>query len=152
MQIGSKHSIVDWNQHCRDIAVSHFVNNPVQIGGPGHIVEIDESLFSRRKYNRGRIVPEQCIFGGYDPATKEGFLLPVPRRNATTLMPLIIQWVRPGTEIWSDMWGAYNGIAAQGFQHDVVNYQYNFVGAMSRQCGSGLKQTLNQCLAQQIVT
>ena len=101
----------------------------------------------------------QWIFGGYDPATKEGFLLPVPRRNAATLMPLIIQWVRPGTEIWSDMWGAYNGIAAPGFQHDVVNHQYNFVDlilglqqTMSRQCGSGLKQNLNQCLAQQIVT
>ena len=24
------------------------------------------------------------------------------------------------------MWGAYNGIAAQGFQHDVFNHQYNF--------------------------
>ena len=74
----------------------------------------------------------QWIFGGYDPATKEGFLLPVPRRNAATLMPLIIQWVRPGTEIWSDMWGAYNVIAAPGFQQDVVNHQYNFVDPNTR--------------------
>ena len=44
-------------------------------------------------------------------------------------MPVIIQWVRPGREICSDMYGAFNGIAAQGFQHDVVNHQYNFVDA-----------------------
>ena len=25
------------------------------------------------------------------------------------------------------MWGAYNGIVAQGFQHDVMSHQYNFV-------------------------
>ena len=49
LEIGSKHSIFDWNQYCRDIAVSHFINNPVQIGGPGHIVQIDESLFSIKK-------------------------------------------------------------------------------------------------------
>ena len=44
LQIGSRHSIADWKQYCRDIAVSHFVNNPVQI------VETDKGLFSRRKY------------------------------------------------------------------------------------------------------
>ena len=48
LQIGSKHSAFDWNQYYRDIAVSHFINNPVQIGCPEHMVEIDESLFSRR--------------------------------------------------------------------------------------------------------
>ena len=74
VQIGRDHSIVDWNQYCRGIAVSHFINNHVQIGGPAHIFKIDESLFSRRKYSRGRIALKQWIFGDYDPAIKEGFL------------------------------------------------------------------------------
>ena len=51
LQIGSEHSIVDWIKYCKDIAVSHFLNNPVQIGGPRHIVETDENLFSRKNYN-----------------------------------------------------------------------------------------------------
>ena len=42
-------------------------------------------------------------------------------------MPLLIQWVNSGTKIWSTKWGAYNGIAAPGFQHDVVNHLYKFV-------------------------
>ena len=32
LQIGSEHSIVDWNQYCRDIAVSYFINNQCDSG------------------------------------------------------------------------------------------------------------------------
>ncbi|XP_065652863.1 uncharacterized protein LOC136080179 [Hydra vulgaris] len=106
LEIGSNKTVVDWNQFCRDIAVTYFLNNRVQLGGPGSIVEIDESLFSRRKYNRGRIKEDQWIFGAYDIATKEGLLIPVAHRDAATILPIIIQWIRPGTEIWSDMWAA----------------------------------------------
>ena len=53
LDIGHAGTVVDWNQYCRDIAVQYFLNNPVQLGGPGRIVEIDESLFSRRKNNQG---------------------------------------------------------------------------------------------------
>ena len=101
-----------------------------------------------------RIVPEQWTFGGYDRATKEGSLLPVLRQNAAILMSLIIQWVRPRTEIWKDMWGAYNHIAAQSFQHDVVNHQYNFDDLNTRVTTNHveamwqLKQNLNQCSTQ----
>ena len=93
LEIGACNAVVDWNQFCRDIAVNYFFNNHVQLGGPGSIVEIDESLFSRRKYNRGGIVEEQWIFGAYEPATKEGLLIPVAHRDAATLFPITTQWI-----------------------------------------------------------
>ena len=39
LQVDSQHSIVDLNEHWRDIAVSNFTNNTVQIGGAVYIVE-----------------------------------------------------------------------------------------------------------------
>ena len=126
----------------------------MQLGGPGSIVEIDESLFSRRKYNRGRIVEDQWIFGGYNIATKEGLLIPVSHRDAATLLSIIIQWIRPGTEIWSFMWAAYRGLAAQGFQHGTVNHTLHLLIPQQmlqqtglRQCGKEAKPNLKLCLA-----
>ena len=53
LHIGREHSIVDWNQYCSDIAVSHFISNPVQIGGLGHIAEIEEEFIFWKKHNPG---------------------------------------------------------------------------------------------------
>lgn len=44
----ASHTVVDWKQFLRDVAVFYFTNHPEQIGGPGVVVEIDESLFCRR--------------------------------------------------------------------------------------------------------
>ena len=41
------------------------------------------------------------------------------------LMLLIIQWIRLGVEIWSDMWGSYSDIAVESIQHNIVSHQYN---------------------------
>ena len=49
----SSHTATDWKHLCRDVCTMHFVANPVAIGGPGVTVEIDESLFCRRKHNVG---------------------------------------------------------------------------------------------------
>ncbi|KCZ78263.1 hypothetical protein H311_00709, partial [Anncaliia algerae PRA109] len=45
-----------------------------KIGGIGHIVQIDESKFSKRKYNVGRTVRSPWIVGGIDLNTKRYFL------------------------------------------------------------------------------
>ena len=62
-----------------------YMFTPLQIRGLNHIFEINESSFSRRKYNRGRIHST-----GAKDFWKLGFLLPVSRRNAKSLMIFII--------------------------------------------------------------
>ncbi len=123
-------------------------NQPLrQLGGPGTVVEIDESLLYKRKYNRGRLLLNQrehvWVFGmvqrppappppppGQPPPPQPRqprhiILEIVDRRNAATLLPLIQQHILPGTTIMSDLWAAYGGIAnlPQGYQHFGVNHQ-----------------------------
>jgi len=73
-----------------------------QIGGPNTIVEIDETLITNRKYNQGRVLSENWVFGGICRQTKEIFIESVPDRKATNLIPLIEKHIITGTTIHSD--------------------------------------------------
>ncbi|KCZ80721.1 hypothetical protein H312_01884, partial [Anncaliia algerae PRA339] len=54
--IGSNHTIVDWLNLFREICLGHFLRHPILIGGPGHVIEIDECQLMRRRHNIGHIV------------------------------------------------------------------------------------------------
>lgn len=112
----SDHPIIDWNQYFRDMAVSDFINNPAQTGWPWPIVEIDGRLFSRRKCNRWRILPEHWVSERYDAGKKKIFSSPIPHHTFNQT------WNRN----LDQHGGVYNGITTQNFQYDVVNHQYNF--------------------------
>jgi hypothetical protein len=49
----SSHTVVDWKNFCRDIAAEYCLNYKPKLGGPNIIVEIDETLWMKRKYQRG---------------------------------------------------------------------------------------------------
>ncbi|KAG0418335.1 hypothetical protein DMUE_6402, partial [Dictyocoela muelleri] len=65
-------------------------NEHYKIGGEGVIVEVDESKFGRRKYNRGHRVEGTWIVGGVERSSLRRFFLEkVVTRDAITLQGII---------------------------------------------------------------
>lgn len=134
----SPSTIVDWSRYCRDIALWYIetIYENVPIGGLGCKVEIDETLLVRRKYNRGRLLSQEWLFGGVerrDDATCKMFIEYVPDRTSETLLSIIQRRIAPGTKILSDGWAAYQSLSTLGYEHEVVNHSINFVDQDNRE-------------------
>ena len=126
----SHHTVIDWLNLLRDVCTQYFIDHPLEIGGPGAEVEIDESKFGRRKFHRGRYVEGHWVFGGVERGTGKAFVVEVPSRDAATLLPIIRRHIRHGTRSFSDEWRAYNAIQAQAganYDHRTVNHSRYFV-------------------------
>ena len=80
-------------------------------GGPGHIVEIDETkLGAKRKYARGRYALglDLWVFGG-------------------VVLPIIQDNIEIGSTIYSDTFRPYFTLNQFGYQHQMVNHSREFV-------------------------
>ncbi|RUS71462.1 hypothetical protein EGW08_020777 [Elysia chlorotica] len=72
----SKHTVVDWRSFCSEVT-DEWYRQQAPIGGPGVVVEIDETLITRRKYNRGRLPTQIWLFGGIERVSKRKFIVPL---------------------------------------------------------------------------
>lgn len=119
---------VDWRSFCSEVTEWWF-DNQDSIGGEGIEVEIDETLFVKRKYNRGRMPRQLWAFGGIERVSKMCFIVPLvdKDRSAGTLIPIIKQYIRPGSVIYSDSWHAYSKLCDEGYTHYMINHQEHFV-------------------------
>ena len=87
----SSQTVVNWYCFIREVCINHlFKSSAEKLGGRGKIVEIDEAKFGRRKYNRGRIVEGQWVFGGIERGTGKSFFVPVDTRDADTLLRICL--------------------------------------------------------------
>jgi len=121
-------SVCQWFQFIREKCSEALINDQdYTFGGPGVVVQIDESVVARRKYHVGRAVNQQWVFGLYDTSTKREHIQLVDDRRAETLIPIIQKYIKPGSTIFSDQWAAYRDLQRLGYVHHTVNHSQNFV-------------------------
>ncbi|KAG1708474.1 putative transposase-like protein [Nymphon striatum] len=125
--IGSWSTMVKWFNFIRGICERCLIEHPIHIGGPGMVVEIDESKFFHRKYHRGRWTDGHWVLGMIERGTNQCALVVVQDRKAETLLPLIQEFVLPRTTVITDGWAAYNHLQTLQYNHSVVNHSLNFV-------------------------
>jgi hypothetical protein len=115
------------------------------IGGQGIVVEIDESKFGKRKYNRGHSVEGMWVLGGVErTAAKKTFLQVVPDRSAETLLSVIADHVAEGSIIMTDLWRGYSGLTdLLGFPHLTVNHNLEFVNKETGCCTNTIEGIWN---------
>ncbi|CEF61506.1 Transposase, ISXO2-like domain-containing protein [Strongyloides ratti] len=102
LELGSC-TTVNWNSLLREVCLFMKKKDESKIGGKGFTVEVDETLFARRKNYAGRMLGQQWCFGGICEETKKCFVESVADRSSETLMEVLKQRVHPETLIISDM-------------------------------------------------
>jgi len=112
-------TVIDWCSFFRDEAENYVERNSGEIGGMDVngeplTVEIDETQFFHRRYQRGQWREGHWVFGGIERGSGKCFLVEVPDRQAQTIERKIREHILPGTIIVSDGSAAYANIHAIG--------------------------------------
>lgn len=90
--------------------IRQFLDDIFFIGGHGHLIQIDESVISKTKYNRGRLIRERWVIVIYNTTFKKGYIPYINNRTAESFESVILAHVRPGSEIWTDKWKGHNNL------------------------------------------
>ncbi|KAI4292777.1 hypothetical protein PAPHI01_2051 [Pancytospora philotis] len=88
------------------IAVPRYYERVGQIGGPVVVVEVDESKFGKRKFNRGHRVEGTWVLGAVEKASTRRIMiimLLIENRPKETLLGQLAKYVHPESRMRSDM-------------------------------------------------
>eukprot|EP00834_Sanchytrium_tribonematis_P003927 NODE_171_length_14381_cov_0.662512.p4 type:complete len:348 gc:universal NODE_171_length_14381_cov_0.662512:2397-3440(+) len=118
------------------------------LGGINGEVEIDEAIFRKRKYNRGRLKVTFWILGIVCRKTKRIITVPVLNRKKSTMMYFITKLVLPGTTIYTDSYKSYNWISLHenNYTHFTINHSKKGVGRFVNPDAPHIKTQLIECM------
>lgn len=133
----------------RVVMSDYLVPNPIRLGGPNSVVEIDETCLGRkRKYNRGafRGSGQKWVIGFIDRQSQKCHIQFVLNRTRDTLLPIIESGVAPDTVIHTDEAPVYAILNQRGFEHYTVCHCENYVApdGTHMNCIEGLWSHLKQ--------
>lgn len=125
----SKTTVTAFFKYFRELVSDAVDLEDVKIGGPGVIVEVDETKMGKRKYHRGHRVEGVWVVGGVERTeARKVFACPVEQRDSDTLLAVIRAHVLPGSIVYTDMWKGYKRLNETGmFEHFTVNHSESFV-------------------------
>lgn len=128
MSGNSRTAVAGFYSYFRELVSGSLDEEDTQIGGPGIIVEVDESKFGKRKYHRGHRVEGVWVLGGVEKtAQRKAFVVSVEDRTGRTLLDILSRHVLPGSIICTDGWAGYRDIPnTLGMEHRVVNHSEHF--------------------------
>lgn len=114
----------------RDIMTESLLRNPILLGGPNVVVEIDETCLGRKhKYQRGyfRGSGQKWVIGLLDRNTKKVHIQWVPNRTRPILFDIIQRHVQQHSVIHSDEAMVYRTLNRVGYIHRTLCHQENYV-------------------------
>lgn len=124
-------TITTYMGYFRQLVVSSLDTDDEMVGGEGIIVELDESKFGKRKFNRGHRVEGAWVFGGVERTQeRKMFAEVVADRSAETLKEVIMRHVKPGSIIFTDLWKGYSNLEELGFSRETVNHSISFISEL----------------------
>jgi transposase-like protein len=141
----SSKTVTAFYNHFRKLVATTLDEEDQTIGGPGVIVEVDETKLGKRKYNRGHGVEGAWILVGVERTEDQKvFLKHIEDRTANTLLEEIKAHVAPGSIIYIDKWKAYDRIKTDvGLEHVTVNHSLNFKDPLTQVHTNTVKGTNN---------
>lgn len=158
-------TVTTWFEMCRNVCTSDLATRQKMVGTDDDPIQIDESRFAgHRKYHRGRMLTGDAAPGSEDEEAqvqnmrnhgarvdgpwvfglrqgRDCRYFVVERRDKATLIPLIKRECEEGSLIHSDEWPAYKCLPAEGFRHETVNHQVNYVDPTSGAHTQGIERS-----------